>query len=134
MEAIIKEILKEKSKTYPDTSYIQRLLILMDKMMHPSRKRFELEDFIFTARSIDRDDFEREYFMIRLQKECTTIIMFMGGHYIQQLGDEPREAYYYETIYDGVNVELMSKDFNDVARQVYNLKVDDEINIWKKGY
>jgi hypothetical protein len=132
MEAISKEIIKEKSKTYPDTSYIQRLQILMDKMIY--NKRFELEDFIFTARSIDRDDFEREYFMIRLQKECTTIIMFMGGHYIQQLGDEPREAYYYETVYDGVNVELMSKDFNDVARQVYNLKVDDEINIWKKGY
>jgi len=134
MEAIIKEIINEKSKTYPDTSYIQRLLILMDKMMHPSRKRFELEDFISTARSIDREDFEQEYFMIRLQKECTTIIMFMLGEYIQVLGDEPHEAYYYQTVFDGVTVELMSKDFNDVARQVYNLKVDDEVNIWKKGY
>lgn len=132
MEAISKEIIKEKSKTYPDTSYIQRLQILMDKMIY--NKRFELEDFIFTARSIDRDDFEREYFMIRLQKECTTIIMFAFGNYIQQLGEEPHEAYYYETIFDGVTVEIMSKDFNDVARQVYNLHVDDNVNIWKKGY
>jgi hypothetical protein len=132
MEAISQEILKEKSKTYPDISYIQRLQILMDKMMH--NRRFELEDFMFTARSIDRDDFEREYFMIRLQKECTTIIMFMGGNYIQQLGDEPHEAYYYDTIFDGITIEIMSKDFNDVARQVYNLKIDDEVNIWKKGY
>jgi hypothetical protein len=134
MEAISKEILKEKSKTYPDTSYIQRLQILMDKMMHPSRKRFELEDFMFTARSIDREDFEREYFMIRLQKECTTIIMFAFGNYIQMLGDEPHEAYFYDTIFEGVNIELMSKDFSDVARQVYNLHVDDNVNIWKKGY
>jgi hypothetical protein len=132
MEAIIKEIIKEKSKTYPDTSYIQRLQFLMDRM--ENKKRFELEDFMFTARSIDRDDFEREYFMIRLQKECTTIILFAFGNYIQMLGDEPHEAYFYDTIYEGVNVELMSKDFNDVARQVYNLKVDDDVNIWKKGY
>jgi len=132
MEAISKEILKEKLKTYPDTTYIQRLQILMDKMIY--NKRFELEDFMFTSRSIDREDFEKEYFMIRLQKECTTIILFAFGHYIQVLGDEPHEAYFYDTIFEGVSVELMSKDFSDVARQVYNLKVDDDINIWKKGY
>ena len=132
MEAISKEILKEKLKTYPDTVYIQRLQKLMDKMVY--NKRFELEDFISTARSIDRKDFEKEYFMIRLQKECNTIILFAFGNYIQMLGDEPHEAYYYDTIFEGVNIELMSKDFNDVARQVYNLHVDDNVNIWKKGY
>jgi hypothetical protein len=132
MEAISQEILKEKSKTYPDTSYIQRLQRLMDKMVY--NKRFELEDFISTARSIDREDFEQEYFMIRLQKECTTIILFAFGQYIQMLGDEPHEAYYYDTIFEGVNVEILSKDFDDVARQVYNLHVDDNVNIWKKGY
>ena len=132
MEAISQEILKEKLKTYPDTIYIQRLQKLMDKMMY--NKRFELEDFISTARSIDRKDFEKEYFMIRLQKECTTIILFAFGQYIQMLGDEPHEAYYYDTIFDGVTVEIMSKDFDDVARQAYNLHVDDNVNIWKKGY
>jgi hypothetical protein len=128
MEAVSKDILREKSRTYPDKLYIQRLQRLMDK------KRIELEDFISTARTIDREDFESEYFSIRLQKECTTIIMFMLGEYIQVLGDEPHEAYYYQTVFEGVTIELMSKDFNDVARQVYNLKVDDEVNIWKKGY
>lgn len=132
MEAISQEIIKEKLKTYPDTIYIQRLQKLMDKMVY--NKRFELEDFISTARSIDRDDFEQEYFMIRLQKECTTIILFAFGQYIQMLGDEPHEAYYYETIFDGVTIEITSKDFNDVARQAYNLHVDDNVNIWKKGY
>lgn len=128
MEAISKEILKEKSKTYPDRLYIQRLQRLMDN------KRIELEDFISTARIIDRKDFEQEYFMIRLQKECTTIILFAFGQYIQQLGEAPHEAYYYDTIFDGVTVEIMSKDFNDVARQAYNLHVDDNVNVWKKGY
>ena len=132
MEAISKEILKEKSKTYPDTSYIQRLQILMDKMIY--NKRFELEDFMFTSRSVDRKDFEQEYFMIRLQKECTTIILFAFGQYIQQLGEAPHEAYYYDTIFDGINVEIMSKDFTDIVRQVYNLHVDDNINMWKKDY
>jgi hypothetical protein len=132
MEAISQEILKEKLKTYPDTIYIQRLQKLMDKMMY--NKRFELEDFISTARSIDRKDFEKEYFMIRLQKECTTIILFAFGQYIQMLGDEPHEAYYYDTIFEGVSVEILSKDFDDVARQAYNLHVDDNVNIWKKGY
>ena len=132
MEAISQEIIKEKLKTYPDTIYIQRLQKLMDKMMY--NKRFELEDFISTARSIDRDDFKQEYFMIRLQKECTTIILFAFGQYIQMLGDEPHEAYYYDTIFDGVTIEITSKDFNDVARQAYNLHVDDNVNIWKKGY
>jgi hypothetical protein len=132
MEAISQEILKEKLKTYPDTIYIQRLQKLMDKMMY--NKRFELEDFISTARSIDRKDFEQEYFMIRLQKECTTVILFAFGQYIQMLGDEPHEAYYYETIFDGVTVEIFTRDFNDVVRQAYNLHVDDNVNIWKKGY
>lgn len=132
MEAISQEIIKEKLKTYPDIVYIQRLQKLMDKMMY--NKRFELEDFISTARSIDRDDFKQEYFMIRLQNECTTIILFAFGQYIQMLGDEPHEAYYYETIFDGVTIEITSKDFNDVARQAYNLHVDDNVNIWKKGY
>ena len=132
MEAISKEILKEKSKTYPDTSYVQRLQILMDKMIY--NKRFELEDFMFTSRSVDRKDFEQEYFMIRLQKECTTIILFAFGQYIQQLGEAPHEAYYYDTIFDGINVEIMSKDFTDIVRQVYNLHVDDNINMWKKDY
>lgn len=132
MEAISQEIIKEKLKTYPDIVYIQRLQKLMDKMVY--NKRFELEDFISTARSIDRDDFKQEYFMIRLQKECTTIILFAFGQYIQMLGDEPHEAYYYETIFDGVTIEITSKDFNDVARQAYNLHVDDNVNIWKKGY
>tara|TARA_R110000868_G_scaffold69854_3_gene205846 strand:- start:600 stop:998 length:399 start_codon:yes stop_codon:yes gene_type:complete len=132
MEAISKEIIKEKSKTYPDTNYIQRLQRLMDKVMY--NKRFELEDFISTARSIDRKDFEKEYFMIRLQKECTTIILFAFGQYIQVLDEAPSEAYYYDTVFDGVTVEILSKDFNDVARQAYNLHVDDNVNIWKKGY
>ena len=132
MEAISKEILKEKLKTYPDTIYIQRLQKLMDKMVY--NKRFELEDFISTARSIDRDDFTKDHLRIRLQKECDNIIMFMLGHYIQVLGDEPHEAYYYETIFDGINIEIMSKDFDDIARQIYNLHVDDVVNIWKKDY
>lgn len=132
MEAINQEILKEKSKTYPDRLYIQLLQVLTDKMMY--KKRFELEDFIYTARSIDRKDFEKEYFMIRLQKECTTVILFAFGQYIQQLGEAPHEAYYYETIFEGVTVEIFTRDFNDVARQVYNLQVDDNVNIWKKGY
>ena len=123
---------KEKLKTYPDTIYIQRLQKLIDKMMY--NKRFELEDFISTARSIDRDDFTKEYSMIRLQKECTTIILFAFGRYIQMLGDEPHEAYYYDTIFDGINIEIMSKDFDDIARQIYNLHVDDVVNIWKKDY
>lgn len=128
MEAISKEILKEKLKTYPDTIYIQRLQRLMDN------KRIELEDFMSTARIIDRKDFEKEYFMIRLQKECTTIILFAFGQYIQMLGNEPHESYYYDTIFEGVTVEIMSKDFDDIARQAYNMHVDDNVNIWKKGY
>ena len=132
MEAISQEILKEKSKTYPDKNYIQRLQRLMDKMIY--NKRFELEDFISTARSIDRKDFEQEYFMIRLHKDCTTIILFAFGQYIQQLSEVPHETYYYDTIFDGVTIEITSKDFNDVARQAYNLHVDDNVNIWKKGY
>lgn len=132
MEAISQEIIKEKLKTYPDTIYIQRLQRLMDNVMY--NKRFELEDFISTARNISREDFVKEYFMIRLQKECTSIILFAFGQYIQMLGEEPHEAYYYETIFEGVTVEIFSKDFKDVARQAYNLHVDDDVNIWKKGY
>jgi len=132
MEAISQEIIKEKLKTYPDTIYIQRLQRLMDNVMY--NKRFELEDFISTARNISREDFVKEYFMTRLQKECTSIILFAFGQYIQMLGEEPHEAYYYETIFEGVTVEIFSKDFKDVARQAYNLHVDDDVNIWKKGY
>ena len=128
MKAIIKEILNEKKKTYPDTHYIQRLQRLMDN------KRIELDDFISTARTIDRADFEQEYFLVRLQKECNHIIMFMGGHYIQVLGTPPREAYHYETLFDGIEVEITSKDFNEVVSQLYNLRVDDVINLWKKDY
>lgn len=132
MEAISQEIIREKFKTYPDTVYIQRLQKLMDKMMY--NKRFELEDFISTARSVYRDDFTEEHFRVRLQKYCTTIVVFIFGHYIQVIGDEPNETYYYETVFDGVNVEIESKSFEDVARQVYNLHVDDKVNVWKKGY
>jgi len=132
MEAITKEILNEKRKTYPDTSYIQRLQMLLDKMMY--KKRLELDDFITTARTIDRKDFEQEYFLVSLQKECDHIIMFMGGHFIQVLGTPPREAYHYETLFDGIEVEVTSKDFNEVVSQLYNLHVDDVINVWKKDY
>ena len=127
-EAIIKEILNEKGKTYPDTYYIQRLQKLMDN------KRIELDDFISTARTIDRKDFEQEYFTVRVQKECDHIIMFMCGHYIQVLGTPPREAYYYETLYDGIEVEITDRDFGKVVSQLYNLRVDDVINLWKKDY
>ena len=132
MEAIIKEILNEKAKTYPDTSYIQRLLILYDKMMY--KKRLELDDFITTARTIDRKDFENEYFLVRLQKECDHIIMFMGGHFMQVLGTPPREAYHYNALFDGIAVEITSRDFGEVVSQLYNLHVDDVINVWKKDY
>lgn len=128
MEAITKEILNEKGKTYPDTHYIQRLQRLMDK------RRIELDDFITTARTIDRKDFEQEYFMVRLQKECNHVIMFMCGHYIQVLGTPPSEAYYYNTLYDGIEVEIIDKDFGKVVSQLYNLRVDDVINLWKKDY
>jgi len=132
MEAIRKEILNEKGKTYPDTSYIQRLQRLMDKMMH--NKRLELEDFIGTARTIDRKDFEQEYFLVRLQKECDHIIMFMGGHFIQVLGTPPREAYHYNALFDGIEVEITDRDFGKVVGQLYNLHVDDVVNVWKKDY
>ena len=128
MKAIINEIINEKKKKYPDTYYIQRLQRLMDN------KRIELDDFISTARTIDRADFEQEYFMVRLQKECNHIIMFMCGHYIQVLGTPPREGYYYNTLFDGIEVEVMSKDFTEVVSQLYNLHVDDVINVWKKDY
>lgn len=128
MKAIIKEILNEKSKTYPDTYYIQRLQKLMDK------KRIELDDFISTARTIGREDFEQEYFLVRLQKECDHIIMFMCGHFIQVLGTPPREAYHYNTLFDGIEVEITSRDFMEVVSQLYNLHVDDVINVWKKDY
>jgi hypothetical protein len=128
MEAITKEILNEKGKTYPDTHYIQRLQRLMDK------RRIELDDFITTARTIDRKDFEQEYFMVRLQKECEYVIMFMCGHYIQVLGTPPSEAYYYNTLYDGIEVEITDRDFEKVVSQLYNLRVDDVINLWKKDY
>ena len=128
MKAITDEIINEKGKTYPDTHYIQRLQKLMDK------KRIELEDFTSTARTIDSKDFEREYFMVRLQKECEYIIMFMGGHYIQVLGTPPAESYYYNTLYDGIEVEIIDKDFGKVVSQLYNLRVDDVVNMWKKDY
>lgn len=132
MEAITKEILNEKRKTYPDTSYIQRLQLLLDKMMY--KKRLELEDFITTARTISREDFEQEYFLVRLQKECDHIIMFMGGHFMQVLGTPPREAYHYNTLYDGIAVEITDRDFGKVVSQLYNLHVDDVVNVWKKDY
>jgi len=132
MEAITKEILNEKRKTYPDIGYIQRLQMLLDKMIY--KRRLELDDFITTARTIDRKDFEQEYFLVRLQKECEYIIMFMGGHFIQVLGVPPREAYHYNTLFDGIEVEIISKDFGEVVGQLYNLHVDDVINLWKKDY
>jgi len=127
-KAIIKEIINEKGKKYPDTYYIQRLQKLMDK------RRVELDDFITTARTIDRKDFEREYFLVSLQKECDHIIMFMGGHFIQVLGTPPREAYHYNTLFDGIEVDITSRDFGEVVSQLYNLHVDDVINVWKKDY
>ena len=128
MEAIVKEILNEKGKTYPDTHYIQRLQRLMDK------KRLELDDYISTARTIDRADFENEYFMVKLQKECRYIIMFAFGQYIQVLGEPPREAYHYETVFDGINIDITSRDFNDVVSKLYNLHIETDVNVYKKGY
>ena len=127
-KAIINEIINEKGKTYPDTYYIQRLQKLMDK------RRVELEDFVLTGRTIDREDFEKEYFMVRLQKECEYVIMFMCGHYMQVLGNPNRELYHYNTVFDGIEIEITSRDFNEVVSQLYNLHVDDVINVWKKDY
>jgi len=132
MKAIINEIINEKSKTYPDTYYIQRLQILMDNMIY--NKRFELDDFISTARTIDRDDFENEYFMFKLQKECTYVINMLLDLKIQVLGEAPREAYHFEGVFDGINISITNKDFAVVAQQVYNLFVDDVVNVWKKDY
>lgn len=128
MKALIDEILNEKGKTYPDTYYIQRLQRLMDN------KRIELDDFITTARTVDRKDFEQEHFMVRLHKECDHVIMFMCGHYIQVLGTPPSESYHYNTLFDGIEVEITSRDFNKVVSQLYNLRVDDVVNLWKKDY
>jgi hypothetical protein len=58
----------------------------------------------------------------------------MCGHYIQVLGTPPSEAYYYNTLYDGIEVEIIDKDFGKVVSQLYNLRVDDVINLWKKDY
>lgn len=128
MKAIINEIINEKSKTYPDTYYIQRLQRLMDK------KRVELDDFISTARNISREDFEREYFMVKLQKECTYVINMLLDLKIQVLGEAPHEAYHFEGVFDGINISITNKDFNAVAQQLYNLFVDDVVNVWKKDY
>lgn len=128
MNKLIEEILNEKDKTYPDTYYIQRLQKLMDK------KRVELDDFISTARTIDREDFENEYFMVRLQKDCSYVIVMLLGLKIQVLGEAPRERYHFEGVFDGINISLTNKDFAVIAQQVYNLFVDDEVNLWKKDY
>jgi hypothetical protein len=60
--------------------------------------------------------------------------MFMGGHFMQVLGTPPREAYHYNTLYDGIAVEITDKDFGKVVSQLYNLHVDDVVNVWKKDY
>jgi hypothetical protein len=31
-------------------------------------------------------------------------------------------------------VEITSRDFGEVVSQLYNLHVDDVINVWKKDY
>lgn len=128
MNKLIEEIIKEKDRAYPDTYYIQRLQRLMDK------KRVELDDFISTARNISREDFEREYFMVKLQKECTYVINMLLDLKIQVLGEAPHEAYHFEGLFDGINISITNKDFNAVAQQVYNLFVDDVVNVWKKDY
>lgn len=72
-------IANELSSTLPDSLYLQAL----NKMK--SGGLLTLEDFSETGRFVDRRTFESDNPTIQLHPECTDVIVYMCGFYIQSL-------------------------------------------------
>lgn len=78
MSKISEEILKEKLKEKPDKLYIQTL-----QKMQNENPSFEL--FINTGRIMPRELFLNYNKTIRLKPDCSDVVRYVGGFYIQIL-------------------------------------------------
>lgn len=72
-------IANELSSILPDSLYLQALNKMKDGGL------LTLEDFSETGRFVDRQAFERDNPDIKLHPECTDVIVYMCGFYIQSL-------------------------------------------------
>jgi hypothetical protein len=126
MKAIIDEIIQEKSQANPKTDYIQYLQQLLDL------KRIECSDYIKTGRRMSKHDFLSKYPLEELEENCTDVILFMLGLVVQVINGGDVTMYYAQTKFDGVNVHMESENLNSVVQFLFNIRVDDTVNIWKK--
>ena len=81
MNLITQEILSEKMRHNPDPLYIRTLQRLQDK------EYLTEEDFIKTGRILSTNKFKERVSISTLNPNCTDIILYVGGFYIQVLKD-----------------------------------------------
>jgi len=126
--AIHNSVVEEQGRLRPDKYYIKNL----EKMWF--KKRIEIHDFISTMREVPRQEFEKRYPKTHVQKECSSMLTFAFGINIQVLGERPGVAYHFEGFFDGVWITMTNRDFDTVVSQVYNLFIEEMLNLWKKDY
>jgi hypothetical protein len=126
MNAIINEIIEEKSQPRPKAEYIQYLQQLLDL------KRIESTDYIKTGRRMSKEDFLTKYPLEELEPNCKDVIIFMLGLFVQVIDGGDVVMYYARTNFDGIKVHMESQNLNSVVEFLFNIKVDDEVNLWKK--
>ncbi len=84
MNLLYQEILFQKLKTRPNRKFIRRLQNLVDK-----KRELTFKEFVDFGRYIPRENFVVNYNIINesLHPDCTYIIVYLGGLYIQALKD-----------------------------------------------
>ena len=75
------EILYTKMSDPHHVKYIQRLQRMSDK------EKLTIADFADTGVMMKREDYQEIHRFAELHKNCTDVIKYIGGHYVQMLSD-----------------------------------------------
>lgn len=111
MVNIEKLIADELSSNLPDTLYIQTL----EKMKAGGVLTFD--DFTETGRFVDRHTFERVNPNVQLHPECTDVIVYLCGFYIQSLKGN---VFF-------ISMKETSQESDEIDRWTFTNEVLDEV-------
>ena len=118
-------IANELSSTLPDSLYLQAL----NKMK--AGGLLALEDFSETGRFIDRRTFEKDNPNVQLHPECTDVIIYMCGFYIQSLKGSVFFISMKETAHESDEIDrwtFTNESLDEVERVLWNSRVNKFFN------
>lgn len=118
MNLIKQEIKTEKAKVKPDEHYLKLLKAI------ESNRKMEFETFSNTGRITPVEVFKNENPNSIIHSECTDVVRYLGGFYIQMLKSG---KYLYEfDVQPSTTVQIEHKSLNILEQQMWQKNVQEK--------